>query len=93
MTVGKLVLVTGPAAVGKSTVAKALQSELVRSGELWLTVELDTFARALPREWVSLGTHQGQYAGLGFTYARSKDDRMRLRPGSDGRRLFSAFHR
>ena len=96
MTVGKLVLVTGPATVGKSTVAKALQSELARSGELCLAVDLTAFTRAVPLEWFSLGTpgtRQGQYAGLGFTYEPAKDGSIELTLGSDGRRVFSAFQR
>ena len=44
MAVGKLIVVTGPAAVGKSTVTKAPVGNPARSGELWLAIE-PTFAR------------------------------------------------
>ena len=93
MTATRLIAITGPAAVGKSTVARELQSELVRSGELWLVIELDIFARGLPRDWISLGKHQGRYAERGFVYARGQDGSLELGLGSDGRRVLSAFHR
>src|SRR5262249_29171799 len=90
---GRLVVVTGPAAVGKSTIAKGLQAEFASRGDLWLKIELDLFGRGLPRDWISLGTHQGSYAGRGFTYARANDDSIELVLGPDGRRVLSAFHR
>jgi chloramphenicol 3-O-phosphotransferase len=93
MTASKLIAITGPAAVGKSTVAKELQSELVRSGEIWLVIELDTFARGLSRDWISLGKHQGRCAERGFVYARGQDGSIELRLGSDGRSVLAAFHR
>jgi chloramphenicol 3-O phosphotransferase len=93
MTVNKLIAITGPAAVGKSTVARDLQSELIRSGELWLVIELDTFARGLSRDWISFGRHQGRYAERGFVYARGQDGSIELRVGPDGRSVLAAFHR
>src|SRR5580765_4858774 len=93
MAVGKLIVVTGPAAVGKSTVTKALQKELTRSGELWLAIELDVFARSLPRPWIAWGDHRGRNAAQGFVYARGSDGSLELELGSDGRRVLSAFHR
>jgi hypothetical protein len=93
MTVNKLIAITGPAAVGKSTVARELQSELIRSGELWLVIELDTFARGLSRDWISFGKHQGRYAERGFVYARGQDGGIELRVGPDGRSVLAAFHR
>jgi chloramphenicol 3-O phosphotransferase len=92
LTAAKLILVTGPAAVGKSTITKALQSNLTRDGELWLAIEIDTFARALPRRWVSWGEHQGRYAERGFVYRRTPSDTIELRLGADGRRVLEAFH-
>ena len=89
----KLVAITGPAAVGKSTVARALQSELARRGELWLVIELDLFGRGLPREWVAMGSHVGRYAASGFTYARAEDGSVALELGADGQRVLAAFHR
>lgn len=86
-------VVTGPAVVGKSTIVKALQSALTQQGELWLAIELDTFARSLPRRWLSWGEHQGRYARQGFTYARNDDGRVDLTLGNDGRRVLAAFHR
>lgn len=93
MAVGKLIVVTGPAAVGKSTVTKALQKELTRSGELWLAIELDVFARSLPRPWIAWGDYRGRNAAQGFVYARRPDGSLELELGSDGRRVLSAFHR
>jgi chloramphenicol 3-O-phosphotransferase len=89
----KLVAITGPAAVGKSTVARALQSELARRGELWLVMELDLFGRGLPRDWVAMGSHAGRHAASGFTYARAADGSVALELGADGRRVLAAFHR
>jgi chloramphenicol 3-O-phosphotransferase len=92
MSGGRVVGITGPAAAGKSTVAKALQAELVRDGELWLVVELDTFGRSLPREWISLGEREGRHADLGFIYSRGDDGGIELRLGADARRVLHAFH-
>jgi len=93
MASGKLIVVTGPAAVGKSTVTKALQKELTRSGELWLAIELDVFARSLLRPWIAWGDYRGRNAAQGFVYARRSDGSLELELGSDGRRVLSAFHR
>ncbi len=93
MTNGKLIVVTGPAAVGKSTVAKGLQAEFANRGELWLVMELDQFGRGLPRDWVSVGSHDGRYSLHGFSYQRAHDNSIDLVLGSDGRRVLKAFHR
>jgi chloramphenicol 3-O phosphotransferase len=92
MASGKLIVVTGPAAVGKSTVTQALQKSLTRS-ELWLAIELDVFARSLPRPWIAWGDYRGRNAAQGFVYARRPDGSVELELGSDGRRVLSAFHR
>src|SRR5262245_10686656 len=55
VTATGLIAITGPAAAGKSTVARAVQAELARSGELWLVLELDLFGRGLARDWVAMG--------------------------------------
>src|SRR6185436_175535 len=93
MTTGKLIVVTGPAAVGKSTVTKALQKELTRGNELWLAIELDVFARSLPRPWIAWGDYRGRNAAQGFVYARRANGSLELELGADGRRVLSAFHR
>jgi len=90
----RLIAITGPAAVGKSTLARALQSELGRNGELWLVLELDVFARGLSREWIGMGRkRRGAYADAGFVYTRDPDGSVGLTIGVDGRRMLSAFHR
>jgi site-specific DNA-cytosine methylase len=91
MTKGELIVVTGPAAAGKSTVAKALQARFARTGELWLLIELDAFGRSTPRDWISLGAHRGRHAGRGFAYERASDGRLELKLGPDGRRVLAAF--
>jgi chloramphenicol 3-O phosphotransferase len=93
MTPGRLIAITGPAAVGKSTVARALQAELSRGGELWLVVELDVFARSLSRNWIAVGERAGRYADRGFTYATAADSSVGLTLGPDARRVLAAFHR
>ncbi len=90
---GDLIVITGPAAVGKSTLAKALQAERSNRGELWLAVELDVFARALPRDWIAIGGRAGRYAERGFIYSRAADGSIELALGVDARRMLSAFHR
>jgi chloramphenicol 3-O phosphotransferase len=90
---GKLIVVTGPAAAEKSTIAKGLQAELAANGDLWLLMELDVFGRSLPRSWISFGSHHGVYAQLGFVYERASDDSIELVLGIDGRRVLKAFHR
>jgi chloramphenicol 3-O phosphotransferase len=89
----RLIVITGPAAAGKSTLSRELQSRLTRDGDLWLVLELDVFARGLPRDWVSLGTHRGRHAESGFVYTRSDAGSIELAIGSDGRRVLSSFHR
>ena len=93
MAIGNLIVVTGPAAVGKSTVTKALQKELTRGNELWLVIELDVFARGLPRPWIAWGEYRGRNAAQGFVYARRPDGSLELELGVDGRRVLAAFHR
>lgn len=93
MDVGRLIVVTGPAAVGKSTVTNALQKELTRGDALWLAIELDVFARSLPRPWIAWGDYRGRNAAQGFVYARRGDGSVQLELGTDGRRVLSAFHR
>ena len=90
---GNLRLVTGPAAVGKSTIARGLQSEFARGGNLWLLIQLDTFARALPRDWISWSRRQGIYADRGFAYAPAADGSVQLTLGADARSVLAAFHR
>jgi chloramphenicol 3-O phosphotransferase len=91
---GRLVAITGPAAVGKSTLARALQAELGRNGELWLVLELDVFARGLSREWIGMGRQRrGAYADAGFVYSRTNDGGVVLTMGADARRVLAAFHR
>ncbi|HEY5071230.1 MAG TPA: hypothetical protein VII63_04280 [Caulobacteraceae bacterium] len=93
MTKGELIVVTGPAAAGKTTVAKALQARFAGAGELWLLIELDAFGRSTPRDWMSLGEHRGRHAARGFAYERATDGRLELNLGPDGRRVLAAFHR
>jgi chloramphenicol 3-O-phosphotransferase len=93
MEPGTVVLITGPAAVGKSTVARGLQAELGRNGALWLVLELDVFARALSRDWIAAGGREGRFAGRGFIYRRTDDGSIDLVLGAEGRRVLTAFHR
>jgi chloramphenicol 3-O phosphotransferase len=88
-----LILITGPAAVGKSTVARGVQAELSRDGALWLVMELDVFARGLSRDWIAVEGRAGRHAERGFTYARAADGSVGLSLGPDGRRVLAAFHR
>ncbi len=89
----KLVIITGPAAAGKSTVARAVQAAFADRGELCMVLELDTFGRGVPRDWVAMGTHRGAKAERGFDYVRGEDGSIGLVLGEDGRRVLSAFHR
>jgi chloramphenicol 3-O-phosphotransferase len=93
MTPGRLIVITGPAAAGKSTLARALQSHFARHDELWLVFELDAFGRGMPRDWIALGKHRGEHAAQGFDYVRSDDRSLELILGSDGRRVLASFHR
>ena len=93
MTTGKVVAITGPAAAGKSTLARALQSEVARAGELWLVHELDLFARGLSRAWIGIEERRGRFSDRGFVYARAADGSIGLTLGADGRRTLAAFHR
>ena len=93
MNKGRLIAITGPAAVGKSTIARKLQATLVQNGDLWLVIELDGFGRSMPRDWIALGEHKGRFAEHGFAYTRAGDESIDPRLGVDGRRVLAAFHR
>lgn len=88
-----VVAITGPAAAGKSTIAKALQSELSRRGSLWLYIEIDAFAATLYRDWFSFDGRGGSFAERGFVFQRDDNNGLRLNLGPDGRRVLFAFHR
>jgi len=88
-----LIVVTGAAATGKSTLARALQIELVRKGDFWHVLPVDLFARGLSLAWFSFRSHQGRFADRGFVYGRGEGDGVDLRLGPDARRLLAAFHR
>ena len=87
-----LIAITGPAAAGKSTVARTLQKALSRHGDLWMVMELDTFARGLSRNWIAVGDRKGRYADRGFAYAPAPDGSIQLALGPDGRRVLAGFH-
>ena len=89
----RLIAITGPAAVGKSTVARGLQAALSRDGELWLLMQLDDFGRSLSRHWIAVGDQRGRYAERGFTYAADASGAIGLALGPDARRVLAAFHR
>ena len=88
-----LIAITGPAAVGKSTVAKRLQAAFAGNDDLWLVMELDAFGRGLPRDWIALGAHAGRNAKRGYAYTRATGGEIELALGPDGRRVLAAFHR
>ena len=93
MTPGRLVVITGPVAAGKSTLSRALQEVFAAKGEMCLGLELDTFGRGVPRDWIAMGTHRGINAQSGFDYVRTSTDMVQLALGTDGRRVLRAFHR
>lgn len=94
MTAGKLIAISGPAAAGKSTIARAIQKYFARErGELWLEIELDVFARALSRDWIGIPGRRGRQASRGFIYAPAEDGSIQLQLGLDGRRVLTAFSR
>ncbi len=93
MKSGNLIVITGPAAVGKSLVAKTLQSKLSGNGSLWLLVQIDSFAKSLYRDWFKFDTNHSPYAERGFEFKRDNDGGLRRIIGSDGRLILSAFHR
>lgn len=93
MADGKLIVITGPAASGKSTLTRAVQAQFTRRAELCLILELDVFGRGVPRDWVGFDGRLGAQAARGFTYARGADGGVALTLGPDGRRVLTAFHR
>jgi chloramphenicol 3-O-phosphotransferase len=90
---GRAVLIAGPPAAGKSTIAKGLQAELVKGGELWLVVEFDNFARSMPIDWISFKAHRGKFADRGFAYEPRDERGLELIAGADARRVQKSFHR
>jgi chloramphenicol 3-O-phosphotransferase len=90
---GRLIVISGPAASGKSTLARALQKRFGRRGELWMLFELDSFGRGLSPDWIAMGDHVGREAARGFTYGPSATGGIGLTIGADARRVLNAFHR
>jgi chloramphenicol 3-O-phosphotransferase len=90
---GRLIIITGPAAVGKSTLARGLQTHFGRDGQHWLVFELDSFGRGVPREWIAFEKHVGRSAARGFIYGPVASGGLDLTLGIDGRRVLAAFHR
>ena len=90
---GAIVVITGAAATGKSTVAAALQAKLSAQGSLWLYSGIDSFAQSLRRDWASFEGRGGPFAERGFVYSRGKDGALSLTLGADGRRVMNAFHK
>jgi len=93
MNIGKVVAITGPAACGKSTISKALQSRLSSQGSLWILVEVDGFASSLMKDWFSFDLQTAPYGDRGFTYTRGNDQGLQLAVGLEGRKVLNAFHR
>jgi chloramphenicol 3-O phosphotransferase len=93
MAPGKLIVITGPAAVGKSTVSRAIQAVFATKGQICMLLELDTFGRGVPRDWVAIGTQRGANSERGFDYVRTGAGSIALALGDDGRRVLTAFHR
>jgi chloramphenicol 3-O-phosphotransferase len=90
----RLVVITGPAAAGKSTLARALQARFADRDDLWLVLELDLFARSIPRDWIAWRRRQGRLADRGFTYSQAgKGEPVSLSLGADARLVLAAFHR
>lgn len=89
--VSRVILLTGPAAAGKSTIARGLQAAFAARGDLWLLMQLDFFARAIPRDWIAWPRRRGVRGDQGFKY-EAVDNSIVLTLGVDGRRVLSAFH-
>ncbi len=90
---GDVIVISGPAASGKSTLARALQKRFSRDDQLWMLLELDTFGRGVPRDWIALGDRVGRHSARGFTYGSAASGGLDLTLGADGRRVLGAFHR
>jgi len=90
---GRLIIVSGPAAAGKSTLVRSLQARFSREGEHWLILELDSFGRGVPPDWIALGKHTGRSADKGFIYGPVASGGLDFTVGADGRRVLAAFHR
>ena len=69
---GSVVVLTGPPASGKSTLARALQGKLSALGSPWLYNGVDAFADSLRRDWSSFEGNGGQFAERGFTYKETQ---------------------
>ena len=88
-----MIIVTGPAAAGKSSLVRSLQTRFSREDEHWLIFELDSFGRGVPVDWLAFGKHVGRFAARGFVYGPGETGGIKLTLGPDGRRVLAAFHR
>jgi len=86
-----IVFLTGPAAAGKSTVAKAFQKAQARNGAFWVCMDLDDFAKGISFDWYGLGAVRGPHAERGLVYVKAKDGALTMKLGDDLRRAFGAF--
>jgi chloramphenicol 3-O phosphotransferase len=88
MTPGRIVVLNGTSSSGKSTLAKALQTQLP---DPWLVIGIDTFVFALPRRY----RDQPDWSEV-FRYVRpggATEGPFRIETGPLGQRLVAGMHR
>jgi chloramphenicol 3-O phosphotransferase len=87
---GRLIILNGVSSSGKTTLASALQAELVRVGECWIVIGIDDFIAKLPPEWVRAGGHVGEFADAGIA-VDVVDGQVEWRVGPIGVQVFGAY--
>lgn len=88
---GRIIMLNGTSSAGKTTLAAALQTELVRAGECWIITGLDDFFSKLPPEWIRVGEqHVGEFADAGIAFDVVDGEIVR-RVGPIGARVLVAY--
>ena len=86
---GEVIVLNGASSAGKSTLAVALQAELIAAGECWFVWAVDDFLAKLPEAW--LGYFEvGDHADEGVRFDRV-GDAIELRTGPIGDGLFAVY--
>jgi len=83
-------MLNGASSAGKSTLAAALQAELLAAGECWFVWAVDDFLAKLPEPWLAY-FEVGAHADEGVRFDRQPDGTIALQTGPIGDGLFAVY--
>ena len=86
---GRVVVLNGTTSAGKSTLAAALQAELVEHGQCWIVLGIDDFLAKLPAPWVGF-FEEGVHARDGIRFEQV-GSAITIHLGPVGRALLAGY--